>query len=236
MSEQGQQQQTGQPQNFALRLEQTRHGRNFLSSLLGVDQDLQPPQAVSSASSLPKRKNMQPSGWSGALSSMKLSDAVSGINITPNFLFLLLFVGLTLWLYVVYWIRHNEPLANSVIGTGAAVSATAAADRRIVAGIKKTFPVRTSADSGDIYVPTPHGPSWAAPMPPAPVPPMPAPSPAPTPLGSTQYYSQPSSYGHVLPAPVPYYSAFGQPDQSHHAYMVPVHEASGTRVKMIVNR
>lgn len=91
--------------------------------------------------------------WSSALRSMKLSDALQGIYITPNMLFLFLGLGFALWLYVVYWVRHHEPLANQVLGTSLGRSVAARADRQIVNGVKNAFPVRTGPTTGMIYVP-----------------------------------------------------------------------------------
>ena len=67
-------------------------------------------------------------------------------------LFLLLFVGMGLWLWVIYWVRHNEPLANQVLGTTNS-SVQAHADRRIVDGIRKAVPIRTSTNTGKVFVP-----------------------------------------------------------------------------------
>lgn len=113
----------------------------FISHLLGLDQDLNDGKknAASSAAS--------------AISSVKLSDALSGIKFTPNFMFLLLFLGFFFWLFVIYWIRHNEPLADSVLGKPKVHPAAAAADRDLVARVKKTFPVHTSSTTGEVYVP-----------------------------------------------------------------------------------
>ncbi|MBI4532359.1 MAG: hypothetical protein HY711_00305 [Candidatus Melainabacteria bacterium] len=91
--------------------------------------------------------------WSSAIRSMKLSDALQGINITPNMLFLFLFFGFAVWLYVVYWVRHNEPLANQVLGTATARSPGTHVDRQIVNRVRNAFPVRTGPTTGMIYVP-----------------------------------------------------------------------------------
>ncbi len=228
--------------------------QNFLSQLLGLDQDQSSHGAFGGAQGHPHNHIGAPStqqaaglqssarsGWNGALQSIKLSDALKGINVTANFMWLVLFVGFTAWLGVVYWIRHHEPFANSVLGNGAAQSMTAAADRRLVAGICKTLPVRTSAKPAEFYVPIPHGnqiigsgrysssaavaypPQQSIPLPMPPLPPMPAPQPQPTPLDYSAYQAG---------VPLPYMQA----DTSRHAYMVPIHGTGGTRVKMIVNR
>lgn len=108
--------------------------------------------------------------WSSAIRSMKLSDALQGINITPNMLFLFLFLGFAVWLYVVYWVRHNEPLANQVLGTTTARSAAAHTDHQIVNGVRKAMPVRTGPTSGIIYVPnSPPEASFAYPTNPQPM-------------------------------------------------------------------
>ena len=91
--------------------------------------------------------------WSTALQGIKLTDALRGIRVSPNFLFFVLFCGMFFWLFVVYFIRHHEPFANQVLGTGAARSASASQDRQIVAGVREAFPVRMSANTGSVYVP-----------------------------------------------------------------------------------
>ena len=75
--------------------------------------------------------------------------------ITPNFLFLLLFLAFTGWLGVVYWVRHNEPFANAVLGSGRAYAPTAHADRRLLEGVREAMPFKTSPNTGKIYTPTP---------------------------------------------------------------------------------
>jgi hypothetical protein len=173
---------------------------------------------------------------------------LQGINVTPNFLFILLFAGFIGWLFVIYWVRHHEPLANSVLGTSVASSPTAAADRRLIAGTKIAFPTRTCAEMGDIYVPTPQAPAaanaaaaatlpantssfgTAMSLPPAPVPiPAPAPDPQPTPLS---FAAAPATTGTGLyPAPV-----YAPPAAVGSAFLVPEPQPAGARVKMIVNR
>lgn len=250
----------------------SNQGNSFLSQLLGLNQD-HPAQLQAAAQAhlnnpslnggvQAKQGSTPPSGWNSAFRRLKLSDALQGINITPNFMFLVLFVGFTAWLGVVYWVRHHEPLANSVLGTAAAHSATAYDDRRLVAGIKKTLPVRTSHSSGEFYVPIPNGnqilhsgqfgnaqhnqhmaaysgsaayatPNAAAPLPAPPFPPAPTPYPEPTPLHGYNGLQAHNGYGGLQAAPAT------QPYQipsNPHAYMVPVSASAGTRVKMIVNR
>jgi hypothetical protein len=212
------------------------HGthHNFLTHLLGLDHDAHGHGGGEHGAHGEMAQHMpsHSAGWNSALQSVKLSDALQGINVTPNFLFILMFFGFICWLFVIYWVRHHEPLANGVLGTAAAHSATEAADRRILAGTKYAFPNRTCEAMGDIYVPMPAGarplsdaPSTLSsmPLPTPPLPPMPSPDPKPMPL----------SYA-GLPAPGIYAASFGQPQAG--AYMVPEQHASGARMKMIVNR
>jgi hypothetical protein len=236
---------------------------NLLSNLLGLDENPGQGMAQPLQGQATKEVERPQSGWGATLQSLKLSDALQGINVTPNFLFLLLFLGFAGWLWVVYWIRHNEPLANSVLGTHTAQSTTTHADRSMLAGIKKTLPVRTSNNMGDYYVPIPHQGGIAAsgdyghggagayaypphtalpahspahpqavvpqqhammPTPSMPVPqpmPMPAP-PQPTPLSY--------NYNPYAAPQQPYYQPHGT------AYMVPVQQPQGTRLKTVVHR
>ena len=53
--------------------------------------------------------------WNPGIKGVKFSDMLQGINITPNFMLAMLFLAFTGWLFVIYWIRHNEPLANQVL-------------------------------------------------------------------------------------------------------------------------
>lgn len=217
-----------------------KQGHGFLSQLLGLENE--PRNTTSSSASA----TSSAAGWTTAMQSLKVSDAMQGINVTPNFLFILLFAGLTSWLFVIYWIRHHEPLANSVLGTGAARSATAAADRRLIGGVKYALPFHTSATTGDFYVPTPGAQpiSSMPPFPGPPVPPQPAPNPEPMPLSAGPVSAaqlSPYPYMSQAQAPMPTYfqgypQTYGASTYSHRAYSVPVTEGTGTRVKMIVNR
>lgn len=91
--------------------------------------------------------------WNPGVKGVKLSDMMQGINVTPNFMLAMLFIGMTAWLFVIYWIRHNEPLANQVLGSPTAGAPTASADRHIVAGARNALPIRTSQTSGTFYTP-----------------------------------------------------------------------------------
>ncbi|MBZ0186086.1 MAG: hypothetical protein K8F91_07490 [Candidatus Obscuribacterales bacterium] len=91
--------------------------------------------------------------WNSGIKGVKLSDMVQGINVTPNFMLAMLFLGFTAWLFVIYWIRHNEPLANQVLGTPAASAPTADADRALIDGVRNALPIRTSHKFGAFYTP-----------------------------------------------------------------------------------
>ncbi|MFN8553777.1 MAG: hypothetical protein U0103_20075 [Candidatus Obscuribacterales bacterium] len=92
--------------------------------------------------------------WSSALQGMKLSHALEGVNISINGWFFIFYLLCILWLFIVYWIRHHEPLANAVLGRGAAKYETAAADRRIIDNCRDATPIRTS-QSQAYYAPMP---------------------------------------------------------------------------------
>ena len=88
-----------------------------------------------------------------AVGSFNFMSLFKGINITPNHLLILLFGFFFFWLFVVYWIRHNEPLANQVLGSSHAFAPTAQQDRHLINGVKEAYPVRTSPTSGQIWTP-----------------------------------------------------------------------------------
>jgi hypothetical protein len=112
-------------------------------------------QSAGSSGQTPSQSVM----YSNALAGISLSEAFKGIRVTPNFLYLCLFSGFTFWLFVVYWIRHNEPLANQVLGTGPMHTRSVVDDRRLLNSVKDAMPFRTSQTFGDIYTPnTPHVP------------------------------------------------------------------------------
>ncbi len=99
--------------------------------------------------------------WTSALQGLKLSHALEGINISVNVWFFFFYMMCIFWLFLVYWIRHHEPLANAVLGRGAAKYETAAADRRIIDNCRDATPIRTS-QSQACYAPMPatfHDPS-----------------------------------------------------------------------------
>lgn len=131
---------TGSPK-FSLHAKKTGGGK-FISHLLGLDHD-------ESAQGTKIGTSAKPSPLKG----MKPSELLQGVKFTPNALFFLLFFGFFMWLFVIYWVRHHEPLANQVLGTPKGDANKAAVDRRLVAGIKNAFPVQTSPSTGEVYVP-----------------------------------------------------------------------------------
>ncbi len=140
--------------------------KGLIARLLGLDKDasaLGGGEAGSEAGSHSGGDHGAPPSqsvmYSSVLAGISLSEAFKGIRVTPNFLYLCLFSGFTLWLFVVYWIRHNEPMANQVLGTGAVNTRTTIDDRRLLNSVKDAMPFRTSSTFGDIYTPNvPHVP------------------------------------------------------------------------------
>jgi hypothetical protein len=136
-----------------LGLDSTHHHHGFLAHLLGLDHDGGGHHGHSSAThATAGHATSQGAIWSSALQGMKLSHFVQGINFSANFGLLMMFVGFTLWLFVIYAIRHNEPFANQVLGT-VPMSESVAADRRLVNRLNNAMPVKIS--HGDVYEPLP---------------------------------------------------------------------------------
>lgn len=225
-----------------------KKGNKFIAHLLGLDHEHPSGNGGSS-----------PDKSAGALQGVKLSDAMAGIKLTPNFMFFLLFLGFFLWLFVIYWVRHHEPLANQVLGTPKAHPHKSAIDRQLVAGIKGAFPVQTSATTGEIYVPgsTPEHhaavPTQQTATPGATaVLPQTAPAPAaygvpggntaPIPISATSYGIQAhnaAAYGAQYAASMPAHAMGGGQatlPAKHGSYIVGVPTESGTRARTIVSR
>lgn len=140
------------------------HGQSIIAHILGLDNPNQGHHGGGGhqgsghegghhGQSGPGHVPAQTPFWSSALQGVKLQNVFQGINITPNFLLLLLFTSFTAWLGVIYWIRHNEPLANQVLGSGDAYAPTAVSDRSMLHGMKEAFPVKTSHRTGSVYTP-----------------------------------------------------------------------------------
>ncbi|HEY9757507.1 MAG TPA: hypothetical protein V6C97_20230 [Oculatellaceae cyanobacterium] len=113
---------------------QNHHG--FLAHLLGLDHDGADHGASHMAHGAQPTHASQTAIWTSALQSMKLSDFTSGLSFTPAMGMFFLFAGFVGWLFLLYAIRHNEPLANSILGTTPASQGPSAycssADRRII--------------------------------------------------------------------------------------------------------
>lgn len=123
-------------------------GQNLLGRLLGLDAEQSKGKTGKRSSALPPA-----AATVKAMQGVKISSALKGLNITSNFMWLVLFVGFFLWLFVVYWIRHNEPFANHVLGPGAAHSKTGHDDRRLIENMRDALPFKVSKDTGYVYVP-----------------------------------------------------------------------------------
>ncbi|MFA6208433.1 MAG: hypothetical protein WC714_03315 [Candidatus Obscuribacterales bacterium] len=91
--------------------------------------------------------------WSQAMQGLKLNDFFSNIKITPNHLLLFMFMGFTGWLGVIYWIRHHEPMANHMLGSGPAYTPHFQADRLLINGAREALPIKTTSASGQVYTP-----------------------------------------------------------------------------------
>jgi hypothetical protein len=85
--------------------------------------------------------------------SLKISHLFEGLTVSRNFKLLCLLASLVLWLFVVYWVRHHEPLLHQVMGNAVLHSPTADADRQIVNRVKGAFPIKTSPQTGSVYQP-----------------------------------------------------------------------------------
>lgn len=137
--------------NFDL---QGAQSQGFLSHLFGTDGIDHQHAGHGIGHHIPVDQTPQGSvSWTSALRSVKPSDVLQGLTITNNVWLLIMFFGFFAWLAVVYFVRHNEPLANTVLGTGGAYSTTALADRQLVAGMKNAVPIRTGSSTGAVYVP-----------------------------------------------------------------------------------
>jgi len=84
-----------------------------------------------------------------------LANLADGLKINMGFRFAILFIAFAGWLYVIYWVRHHEPLANQVIGVNTCNSPTANQDRSIMAAMKNCYVLKTTPDLAPPYVPCP---------------------------------------------------------------------------------
>jgi hypothetical protein len=91
---------------------QNQHG--FLAHLLGLDHD-----GGSATQGMHANAGHVSQGaiWSSALQSVKFSDFTQGLRFTPAMGMACLYAGFIGSLFVLYAIRHNEPMANAILGT-----------------------------------------------------------------------------------------------------------------------
>jgi len=130
-------------------------GNSFLAQILGLDQQDHAHLAHHGGEGAEGQAPSQTPAWNSALQGLKLENLIAGINITPNFLLFALFASFVGWLGVIYWIRHHEPFANLVLGSSAAYAPTVGADRVLINDCRQAAPLKTSAQSGIVYVPQP---------------------------------------------------------------------------------
>ncbi len=129
------------------------HGHNSLAQFLGIDNDHDHGDHGHDHGHDHGEAPQQTAIWNSALKGLSLKSFFSGFVITPNMLLLMLFTGFALWLPLVYWIRHNEPFANAVLGTHRNYAPTAHEDQKILAGTRGAMPFMTNENSGKIYTP-----------------------------------------------------------------------------------
>lgn len=84
---------------------------------------------------------------------IKLSELAKGIKITPNFLLAMAFLAFTAWLFVVYWIRRHEPLANQVLGQPRPVAPTARQDLVMMGNSRNALPIKTAPGYNGFFAP-----------------------------------------------------------------------------------
>lgn len=91
----------------------------------------------------------------GDIQYYNFQNLIEGLRINNGIRFSILFIAFFGWLYIVYWLRHHEPLKHQAIGMSTVSTVTTPQDKSIIASIKNCFPLKTSADFGTLYVPTP---------------------------------------------------------------------------------
>ncbi len=145
---------------------QNQHG--FLAHLLGLDHD--GGGHAHSGHSVHGNATghvSQTAIWSSALQSLKMSDFTHGLNFTPAMGMFFLFAGFVSWLFILYGIRHNEPLANSILGTAPVSQGPAAycqaADRRIV-NATRAMPIPLQGQGAPGELPGQNGAPQSAPV------------------------------------------------------------------------
>jgi hypothetical protein len=123
---------------------QNQHG--FLAHLLGLDHD-----GGSAAQGMHGNAGHVSQGaiWSSALQSVKFSDFTQGLQFTPAMGMACLYAGFIGSLFVLYAIRHNEPMANAILGIAPASQGPSAytnyTDRRVVNRMRGAQSIRIAA-------------------------------------------------------------------------------------------
>ncbi len=119
----------------------------FLAHLLGLDQNL--PNAGTHPT--PSRRGF----WGSTFQTLKFADLTQGMQISPAFGMLLVFLSFIGWLFVVYFIRHHEPMADQVLGK-APPADSVYADRNLMNQVRHAMPF-ANFSSATVYEPLPDG-------------------------------------------------------------------------------
>jgi hypothetical protein len=96
--------------------------------------------------------------WLSALQHMRLSKALEGIHVSNNAGLLILFLGFGVWLFVVYHVRHHDPL-SAVIAPGTTtpahkiLSPHRQIDEQVVSHMSGALPLKVYTDTAHIFVP-----------------------------------------------------------------------------------
>jgi hypothetical protein len=90
--------------------------------------------------------------WMSALQHMRLSKALEGIHVSNNAGILILCLSFGVWLFVVYAIRHHDPLAKQFTAKKV-LSPHRQIDERVVSHMSGALPLKVYQDSAHIFVP-----------------------------------------------------------------------------------
>jgi len=135
----------------------------FFLHLLGMDEHFQEESPVKHGR--PSRFSI----WVGTLKHMKLSQLLEGIQLSVNFQFFLLFVGFTIWLFVIYTIRQQESLEAQVFDNymGRRASPSKMIDQQLVSHMRGAIPLQTTRNASSLFLAN-SAPKNNTPTPPAP--------------------------------------------------------------------
>jgi hypothetical protein len=124
--------------------------RSFFLHLLGMDEHFQGGWPVKHGG--PSRFTI----WVAAFKYMKLSQFLQGIELSVNFQFFLLFVGFTIWLFVVYTIRQQDSLEGQMLNTylHKGLSLSQNVDRQLVSHMRGAIPLQTTSNAGSLFFPS----------------------------------------------------------------------------------